>query len=242
MIKSTKADDGRRDMTINEKLSKFRQKRDESRKENEDPQINCSVLNKKVTLPVKPNQIGPTSGLLVEKRPCRTRLIKLPLQSISAHHAATTTTGPDVQRVQVNNCTKEFTLDSDRIERPQRIRQRPPTSVEFKNKLDEYVMLAENAGNEVARSFMIAVPSEAHMKDVENQVLYWLTWIRMEVVAEQWDYIPTLFSKAKTAVKSLSGVQAILTAEQQHLAKRIKNSLLVLQESIQAVDHSDLRR
>ena len=80
------------------------------------------------------------------------------------------------------------------------------------------------------------------MKDVENQVLYWLTWIRMEAAAEQWDYILILFSKAKIAIKSLSGVQAILTAEQQHLAVKIKKSMIVLQESVEAVNHSDAKR
>lgn len=239
MIKSTKPDENCREMTINEKLIIFRQKRDESRKENEDPQINC---NKKAPAQAKSNQIGTTKGLVVEKKPCRARPTKQPLQSISARHAATITGGPDIQRVQANKPTKESSLNTDRIEKPARTRQRPPTAVELKNKLDEYVMLAENAGNEIARSFMIAIPSENHMKDVENQVLYWLTWIRMEVAAEEWDYIPILFSKAKIAIKSLSGVQAILTAEQQHLAKKIKKSMIVLQESIEAVEHSDPKR
>ena len=239
MIKSTESDESGREMTINEKLLKFRQKRDESRKENEDPQINC---NKKVSAQPKLSQKGSKSSLLLEKGPPRTRPIKLPLQSVSVHRATATAGGPDIKRVQSGNSAKEYVLSPNRVDRPSRTRQRPPTAVEFKNKLDEYVMLAENAGNEIARSFMIAVPSEKHMKDVENQVLYWLTWIRMEVAAEQWDYILILFSKAKIAIKSLSGVQAILTAEQQHLAVKIKKSMIVLQESIEAVDHSDLKR
>lgn len=191
----------------------FRQKKDDSRKENDAPSNKISIPKKNVTAPVKP-QLNSTA----EQKPIERRkvVIKQATHSSSTQPAAKVTS--KVIKEDFNVCNKIDAPPVDRREKVSKGRTRVPTSSEFKGKLDEYIMLAQNAGNEVARSFIAAVPSEINMKDVESLVLYWLTWIRLEGEAEEWDYITLLFSKAKTAVKSLSGLQAISTAEQKHLA------------------------
>lgn len=200
------------ELTINEKLLRFKQKKDESRKENDVPPNKNTAAAKGPT--TAPNVLQSNSNLMkpLESKRNVSKLSKSTCPQVLVQSAPVFSLKPKKEITVF--CTKAVALQAEPKGRVLRAKTRCPTSSEFKSKLDEYVMLAENAGIEVGRSFISTVPSEMNMKDVETQALYWLTWIRHEGDAEQWEFVISLFVRAKNSVKSLSGVQAILTAEQ----------------------------
>lgn len=209
MNMSTRAASSTQELSINEKLSIFKLKKDVAKKENEAPQINC-VHPKKVTSAPTKVHVGSTSL----RKPADSRKVQM---KAPRHSLLSTSTKSGVTfKPPVDDSVIPPTVVRQKTSRGTRIR--PPTSAELKDKLDEYHSLAENAGNDVARSFIAAVPSEVDMKDVQIHALYWLTWIRVEGKSNETEFVAELFSKAKSAVKSLSGVQAILTAEQKYLS------------------------
>jgi hypothetical protein len=214
MSVSTRAASSTDGLSINEKLSIFKLKKDVAKKENEAPQINSANMKKVGSAPTKvsngSNKIQkPADGAKVPLKAPRHSFLSTSTKSSAASKPA----GDD-------SIIKAKLISQKRSRRDvsSQIRSRPPTSTELKDKLDEYISLAENAGNDVARSFISAVPSEVNMRDVQIHALYWLTWIRIEGKANETEFVTDLFSKAKSAIKSLSGVQAILTAEQKHLS------------------------
>ena len=119
------------------------------------------------------------------------------------------------QNVSVASTTQAFSSARKHAAAAAAVPRRAPTAAEIKQMLDEYQMLAQSAGVSVARSFIEAVPSEPHMKGVEGHAVYWLTWSRTEADAQEWDVLEGLLVRAKNAVASASGLQALATAETQ---------------------------
>lgn len=211
---STRAASSTQELSINEKLSIFKLKKDVAKKENEAPQINCVNLKKVVSAPIKIHVGSTFSRMPADSRKLQMKAPRQSLLSTSTKSGVTFKYAVDDTIIQANVVRqKVFCRDSS-----SRTRIRLPTSAELKDKLDEYNSLAESAGNDVARSFIAAVPSEVNMKDVQTHALYWLTWIRVEGKSNETEFVAELFSKAKSAVRSLSGVQAILTAELKYLS------------------------
>ena len=206
-----------RELTINEKLLQFRKKKDESRKENDIPQNKNSAPTKVQTYTSKVSSNKSNLSKPLEVRSNASKVFKFTCLPVVAQTIPVSTLRP--QKEPIASTSKLVEMQVESRGRVLRTKSRIPTASEFKIKLEEYVMLAENAGIVVARSFISTVPSEVNMKDVEMQALYWLTWIRHEREAEQWEFVSSLFLRAKNTVKSLSGVQAILTAEQNFLEK-----------------------
>jgi hypothetical protein len=219
MNTSTRAADSTNGLSISEKLSLFKLKKDVAKKENEAPQINSAIPKMVGSVPIKVHL-----GITAAKKPADT----VKVQSKATRHSLLTKSGVALKPATEDSIisVKLVSQKGSRRDVTSKIRSRAPTVAELKRKLDEYISLAENAGNDVARSFIAAVPSEVNMKDVEIHALYWLTWIRIEGKANETDFVTELFSKAKSTVKSLSGVQAIITAEQKHLSNnKISQSL-----------------
>ena len=206
-----------RELTINEKLLRFRKQKDESRKENDIPQNKNSAPPKGQTHAPKASNNKSNLTKPPDVRKNSSKAIKSTCLSVVAQTVPVSSMRN--QKELIAFTTKPAEMQAESRGKVLRAKSKIPTASEFKIKLEEYVMLAENAGIVVARSFISTVPSEINMKDVEMQALYWLTWIRHEREAEQLEFVLTLFLRAKNTVKSLSGVQAILTAEQDFLEK-----------------------
>jgi hypothetical protein len=216
MSVSTRAASSTDGLSINEKLSIFKLKKEVGKKENEAPQINSANMKKVAIAPTKIS-----GGSVRTQKPADSAKVQLKaprhsLLSTLTKSSAASKPAADESIIKA----KLISQKGSHRDASSRIRSRPPTSAELKDKLDEYISLAENAGNDVARSFIAAVPSEVNMRDVQIHALYWLTWIRIEGKSNESAFVSKLFSKAKSAVKSLSGVQAILTAEQKHLLNK----------------------
>ena len=206
-----------RELTINEKLTMFRQKKDESRKENDASVINCSTSKKNGATSLKTQPDG-ISRVKVVGVTSQVTALKQSMQCGPNHNSLSIE--KNLPRKESIVCKRSAPHRIDQKQRMSTLGMRPPSPAELKIKLDEYIMLAENAGIKIARSFISAVPSESNMKNVESQVMYWLTWIRLEGKAEEWEFTNSLFTRAKHSVISLSGLQAIATAEQQFYAER----------------------
>ena len=218
MKSSVAVSSGCRELTINEKLTMFRLKKDESRKENDASVMNCSTSRKNGNATSKVQSDGPLKVKAIEKITGQQTALKQSFQCAPNHNSLSI--DKKLHRKESTVCKKSATRRIDQKQCLSTLGMRPPSPAELMIKLDEYIMLAENAGIKIARSFISAVPSESNMKDVESQVIYWLTWIRYEGKAEEWAFTNSLFTRAKSAVNSLSGLQAITTAEQQYYAER----------------------
>ena len=206
-----------RDLTISEKLQLFRQKKDESMKENDCPAHKSVPTRRPPTITSNIPRSSNAEIIPLERRKSFANTAKSANQSIpTSKIAACTSKG----QATISGCNaKVIVAPALPKERVVIAKTRIPTPSEFRGKLDEYTMLAQTAGIEIARSFIETVPSESNMKDVQSQVLYWLTWIRQESEAAEWEYVTTLFSRSKDFVKSLSGIQAIKTAEEKFLSQ-----------------------
>lgn len=241
MKTSVAASSAGRELTINEKLTMFRQKKDESRKENDASVINSSTSKKNGSAALKSHSDGILKSKAVERVTSQVTVIKQSIQC--APNNNNLSIDKNLARKESTVSKKSTAQRTDQKQRMSTLVTRPPSPAELKIKLDEYIMLAENAGIKIARSFISAVPSETNMKDVESQVMYWLTWIRYEGKAEEWDFTNSLFARAKNAVASLSGLQAITTAELQYYAEHRNISCTTTLESMSdLISHQDSAR
>jgi hypothetical protein len=79
-------------------------------------------------------------------------------------------------------------------------------------KLQEAELLAKNSDISVVRSFMQGIPLIPDIGHVTSKAIYWLTWIKLESAAHEWDKVESLFTNANSMVEDICDRSAIAAA------------------------------
>lgn len=86
-------------------------------------------------------------------------------------------------------------------------------------KLQEAELLAKNNDISVVRSFMQAIPLISDFGHISSKAIYWLTWIKLESAAHEWDKVEALFISANSIVQDMCDRSAISAAYESYKAQ-----------------------
>lgn len=102
-------------------------------------------------------------------------------------------------------------------------------------KLQEAELLAKSSDISVVRSFIQNIPQVEGFEHIHSKAIYWLTWIKLESNAHEWEAVEQLFARANGLVSSASDRSAISAAYESFKVQ----ANVVLAAKVEAISNID---